>query len=487
MQSIQPVDAFRTRIQSSARYPWWALGILLVGFFSTGISITILTAVLPAIARELGVGTATITWVVTGPMLATGILTPTMGKAGDLYGRKRVYLIGWTTSMAFAGLAALSWNAGALITFRLLGAAAGAATGPASMAIILSAFGRADRVKAVGWWSFMGAGAPVLGLVVGGPLVDVVGWRWIFGIQPPLGAGGILLAWFLLQDDVPTEHPRFDLAGSATIGLTMGAGLYALNRGGSAGWGRADVVIAFALVPVLAIAFVLRERSHDAPLIPLAYFRKRDVSIPVAIQAIAHVPYMGAFFLTPFFVQGVLGYDNTRTAFALLPRPLTNAVLSVAAGYVAVRLGERFCAVGGGTALVIGMLLFAALGRDASFWQVVVAQSLTGAGLGLAYPALASTVANAVDESDFGTISAVENMAWTVGSVAGMQLLQTVQQVRAERVGQAAAFGDVFLLASAVAVVALVLSGFVRSMHRTGPVPPTESPEAPVLPEPVDR
>lgn len=176
----------RQRVQSSDRYRWWALVVLLLGFFATGVSITILTAVLPTIADEFGVGSHTIAWVVTGPMLAFGVLMPSMGKAGDLFGRKRVYLLGWAFSTLFSGLAALSWSAGALISFRLLAASAGAATGPASMALILSSFPPEERVKAMGWWSFAGAGAPVIGLVVGGPLVDLVGWRWIFGIQPPL-------------------------------------------------------------------------------------------------------------------------------------------------------------------------------------------------------------------------------------------------------------------------------------------------------------
>lgn len=472
--------ALRARVQASPRYAWWALAILLVGFFSTGVSITILTAVLPDIARELRVGTATITWVVTGPMLVTGILTPTFGKAGDLYGRKRVYLVGWTISMVFAGLAALSWNAGSLIAFRLLGAAAGAATGPSSMAIILSAFEPADRSKAIGWWSFMGAGAPVIGLVAGGPLVDLVGWRWIFGVQPPLAVGAIVLAWFLLVDDAPREHPRFDVPGSVTLGVAMGSLLYALNRGGAEGWARPDVLVAFAFAPLGALVFAGIERRQAEPLLPLRYFRHRNVMVPVAVQTISHVPYMGAFFLTPFFAHSVLGYDNTRTAFALMPRPLANAVVSVVAGYVAVRVGERVSAVAGMGVLLGGMLVLAGLGEGSSFWQLTVAQTLTGAGLGLSYPGLASSVANSVSESDFGMVSALQNMAWTIGSVAGMQGLQTLHAVRSQVVGDAAAFRDVFRVGAVMTVVALVLATFVRSMHRPRPAAAPESAAAPV-------
>jgi EmrB/QacA subfamily drug resistance transporter len=465
------LNRLRLRVRESPSYRWWALWILLAGFFSTGISITILTAVLPDIAREFHVGSATIAWVVTAPMLVTGVLTPTMGKACDLYGRKRIYLWGWMVATIFAGLAAVSWSAGTLIAFRVLGAAAGAATGPASMALILESFEPHERATALGWWSFMGAGAPVIGLVAGGPLVDLVGWRWLFGIQPPLAAGGLVLSWFLLKDDAPGTRRRFDVAGSVTLGLAVGCVLYALNRGGAGGWAGVDVLAAFALAPVLVLLFVRAERRHPEPLIPLAYLRRRNVTVPVLVEMVAHVPYMGCFFISPFFLHAVLHYDNARTSLALMPRPLANAVLSLTAGYVVVRVGERVSAVTGMAVLAAGMLVLASLGSQASFMHVSLAQALTGAGLGLSYPGLASTVANAVEVADFGTISALQNMAWTVGAVAGMQGLQTFQSVRARTVGSVASFREVFALAAVIAIGALFMATAVRPMRRARTAP----------------
>lgn len=480
------MDGLRRRARTSPRYKWYALVALLLGMFSTGISITILTAVLPTIAREFGVGSSTVAWVVTGPMLIFGVLMPTMGKAGDLYGRKRVYLLAWGLWTLFTGLAALSWSAGSLIALRLIGAAAGAATGPTAMALILGAFPAEERVTAMGWWSFMGAGAPVIGLVAGGPLVDLVGWRWIFGVTPPLAAPGLLLAWIVLRPDRPQIRPIFDVRGSVTLGAAMGSLLFGLNRLGATGrWDGPDVLLPLTLAPVFLAGFLYAERRHPEPLFRLGYFRERNVALPLGIQLLGNLPYMGTFFLTPFLLQSVLGYDNTRTALALIPRPLSNSLMSAAAGYVALKVGERTTSVAGLGAIMTGSFVLAGVGPSSSVGHVLVALTVTGLGMGLSLPGLTSSVANAVDEKDLGAMSAAQGMIQMVGMVLGMQGLQTIQVARARVVGEAAAFSEAFLVGALIAAVGLVLAFWVRPMHRTTPAPPTESPEAGLIPEPA--
>jgi EmrB/QacA subfamily drug resistance transporter len=472
----------RERVRNSGRYRWWALVVLLLGFFSTGISITILTAVLPTIAREFGVGDHTIAWVVTGPMLVVGVLMPSMAKAGDLFGRKRIYLIGWTLAIAFSGLAALAGSAGMLIALRLLSAGAGAATGPAAMALILQAFPPDERVKAMGWWSFMGAGAPVIGLVIGGPLVDLIGWRYIFAVQPPLAVPGIILAWWVLRDDQREKRPSFDVAGSVLLGLTIGCFLYALNISTAGGWARPIVLVPLALTVPLGLAFAYAERRHPDPIFNFGYLRQRNVAVPMAVQLLAHIPYMGTFFLAPFLLHGVLHYGNARTALALMPRPLSNSLASAAAGYVAIKVGERFNAVAGMVTMALGLFVLAGVGPGSGSGHVVVALVLTGVGMGLALPGLVSSIANSVSERDFGATSAAQEMMIMIGMVLGMQGMQTIQATRASAVGTALAYRETFTIGGIVALVATVIALFVRSMHRAQPVPPTESPETPTVP-----
>jgi predicted MFS family arabinose efflux permease len=263
----------------------------------------------------------------------------------------------------------------------------------------------------------------------------------------------------------------------------MGALLFGLNRvGAAAGWARADVVVPLALVPVLGALFVRAERRAPEPLLRLDYFRRRNVALPTAIQGISVIPYMGTFFLAPFLFQEVLGYNTSRTALTLVGRPLANSVMSALAGYVAVRVGERFTAVAGMGVMTVGLLLFARVGLGSSMSFVVLALVLTGIGLGLSTPGLVSSVANAVAERDFGAIAAAQEMALMVGNVLGMQGLQTIQAIRARAVGTAAGYHDAFMVGAVLAFVAMAMSFGVRSMHRAHVMPPAESPESPLVP-----
>src|SRR4051812_31668038 len=154
------------------------------------------------------------TWVVTGPLLAFGITAPTFGKAGDIYGYRRLYVIGILASCVCSVLSVLAWSAGALIVFRTLGSLEGAATGAASVALICTVFRPDDRVKAMGFWSLVGAGGPVIGVAIGGPLIEQFGWRVIFAAQVPLQLIAVGAAFLILPDTARGIRQRFDWLGA---------------------------------------------------------------------------------------------------------------------------------------------------------------------------------------------------------------------------------------------------------------------------------
>src|SRR5205085_4566806 len=168
------------RVEAHPKYPWIVLATALFGLFSVGFTITILSNSIPQIARDLHSDESTLTWVVTAPLLAFAVFGPAAGKLADLRGQRRVYLYSLGGVCVFAGLTAIAPNAATLIACRSLGAAVGAAEGPASLAIINRTFSSNQRSQAMGWWSMVGAGAPVVGVVAGGPVVQTFGWRWIF-------------------------------------------------------------------------------------------------------------------------------------------------------------------------------------------------------------------------------------------------------------------------------------------------------------------
>ena len=243
--------------------------VVLVGLFATSITITLLAVSLVDIADDLGTNEATLAWVITGPMLAFGLVGPALGKAGDLYGHKRLFVIGLLGAAVFAIATAFAWDAGSLILFRTLSAGFGSATAPAAMAQINRMFEADERFTALGWWSFVTAGSPVLGVVLGGPLVEAVGWRVIFLVQAPLCLAAMVVAIVMLPETDRGEAGRFDWAGAVLLGTGITSLLLATNRGSVWGWTSPAVIGLYVLAPV-ALAGLRRRRAPGRGAAPAA-------------------------------------------------------------------------------------------------------------------------------------------------------------------------------------------------------------------------
>ena len=454
------------RVADSPRYPWLVLTVALLGLFSVGFTITILSVSIPRIASELGSDTSTVTWVVTGPLLAFAVVGPAMGKLGDLYGHRRVYGISMLCVSVFAALTALAWSAGALIAFRTLGAATGAAVGPASIAIINRLFPPERRVQAMGYWSMVGAGGPVSGVVAGGPIVETFGWRWIFVAQVPLTLAGLLLAMLVLPETARRERASFDYLGAIVLALGATSLLFAINRGPLWGWSSPAIVGGFVLAPAALAAFAVIERRVASPLLPLAYLRQRNFTFAIATQGFTNFAYMGGFVITPIFLESVFGYPETRVGGLMIARPLAFAIAGPLAGYVAVRIGERTSAVVGSAFVVASMVALSSVAPGSSDLVIIGALALSGIGLGCSSPALSASIANAVDERDLGVAGAFQQMTTQLGVVIGIQVMQTVSVVRVASAGEVGAYGEAYLVGGFVALLGLVTSTFVQSSHR---------------------
>jgi len=454
------------RVEGSPKYPWIVLAAALFGLFSVGFTITILSVSIPRIADELGSDTSTVTWVVTGPLLAFAVVGPVMGKLGDLYGHRRVYGMSMACVCVFAGLTAASWSAGSLIAFRTLGAATGAAVGPASIAIINRLFPRERRVQAMGYWSMVGAGGPVIGVVAGGPIVETFGWRWIFVAQVPLTLAGLLLAMLVLPETARRERVAFDVKGAVILAVGATSLLFAINRGPLWGWSSPLIVGGLVLAPLAIVTFVLIERRVEHPLLPLAYVRQRNFSFAIATQCFTNFAYMGGFIITPIFLGSVFGYPETRVGGLMIARPLAFAIAGPLAGYVAVRVGERTSAVVGSAFVVASMVALSTVAPGTSDLVLVGALVLSGIGLGCSSPALAASIVNAVDERDIGVAGAFQQMMTQLGVVVGIQVMQTVSVVRRSAVGEVGAYGEAYLVGGAVAAAGLACAFFVQSSQR---------------------
>lgn len=447
------------RVHTSDRYRWWALGATLVGLFATGFSITIISVSLSAIAKDLGSTVSGLTWAVTGPMLAMAVSVPLAGKLGDRLGHRRVYLVGFAGFAVFTLLSALSPGPAALTGLRVLAAFGGAATAPTSMAIVMHLFPGDDRVRAMGWWSLVGAGAPVIGLAVGGPVVDVFGWRWIFAIQGGFAVIALVATAIVLRDTPRRGSGRLDTAGALLLASGTVGVLFALQRGGTSGWVQ-PLVIVPAIAGVMAlVAFRGVEHRVEDPLLPPRVVAQHDVRASMLAQFAGNFAYMGSFIITPVLVGERFGFSVGATAAAMACRPLTFSLVSPVAGYMAVGRGERRMGVVG-MALVVGSMVgFVGAVALESLALVFVGLVLAGLGMGVGSPSLVSLVGNSVPNADLGAANAAQSMVAQIGVVAGIQILSTVQ----EQDPWGRGFEVAYLLAAAVAFGGVLAAAWVRT------------------------
>jgi len=442
---------------------WAVLAVILTGLFTVSVTITLLAVSLPGIARDLGSDQAAVSWSITGPMLAFGVLGPSFGKAGDLYGHRRIFVLGLLGAAVFAAATAFAWSAASLIAFRTLSAGLGSATGPSALAMISRLFDQEERIRALGYWSFTTAGAPVLGVALGGPLVDAIGWRAIFAIQAPLCLVGMVVARLLLPETEPVRRGRFDVTGAVLLGLGVTSILLAVNRGAAWGWSSPAVLAGFLLGPALLGLFLVVEHRAEDPMVPLGWLRRRNLVAPITSQALSNFAYMGGFILTPVLLQDGLGYSTGVAGLLVISRPLTFSVVAPLATPVTIRVGERAAGVTGALVVALSMVALAAVGTDTPATVIMLALALSGAGLGIASPAMGAIVSTAVDPEDLGVAGALQQLMAQIGAVVGSQAMQTVQLGTQATSGLVGSFGNAYLVGAGVAVLGAGAAGFVRS------------------------
>lgn len=458
------------RLERSPRRSWIILTTVLLGMFSAGFSLTVLTVSLGDIANSLGTTKSILTWAITGPSLAMAVLGPIGGKLADRHGARKVYLISITGVAVFSGFTIFAWNGASLIGFRLIGASLGAAVAPSALAMINRTFPPERRAQALGYWSLVGAGSPVVGVVIGGPLVEAFGWRWIFILQTPFAFFAVIIGFLVLPRSERGARQPFDIAGSVLLAFGVGTLLMALNRGPEMGWTSSFVLGGFIAGPLLLVWFVIVENRAAHPLLPMRYFRERNFTWPILNQFFANFAYMGGFILTPLLLQDVLGYSTTKTGLVSIARPVAFSIMGPVAGYFVLKFGERRMGMFGSVMLFSSMMALALVSQSSTIWLIEGALALSGIGMGACAPAMIASLANAVDRADLGVAGAASQTMSQIGVVAGMQILLTVQTAEAASMGNAS-YGAAYHWGAVAAVVAFVAASFVRrSRHSASPV-----------------
>jgi MFS family permease len=454
------LSGLRARLEASPGHRSWVLWTCLAGCFATTFTVTILGVSLRTIAQDLGSDVSTVAWVMTAPMLAQAVSAPLLGKLGDLHGHRRVYLIGFAAATVAAIATAYAWDATSLIGLRTIGQLAGTATMPASMAILFRVYEGRERVKAMGWMSVVIAGAPVMGLAVGGVLIEWIGWRPIFLIQGVLSAVACAIALFVLSETPRRPQISLDVPGALVFALAAFALTFAVNR--LPGWGPADPRVLGAMIatPFLLAGFVRIERRAANPLLPLEVLARRNFSLPLVIGFCLQFAYMGGFVISPLIMMGLFGLGQATTSLWTIARPISLSAASPVGGQLGSRYGERSMIVAGSALVFLAMGSFALGAALEALAPIVGGLVLAGLGMGLAQPSLTTMVASDVAREDHGIAVSSMSTATGIGAVAGVSILTAL----CADVGTATSYRDGYLLGALVAAVAIVAGFALRNV-----------------------
>ncbi|MCC7077762.1 MAG: MFS transporter [Acidimicrobiia bacterium] len=464
----------RARLRTHPAYRWIALVTLLTGLFAVGFNFTVIAVVLPRMAEEFGTTLKTMQWAVSLPLLAFGVMSPTVGKLGDIYGAKRIYMIGFLGAIVMQAMTALAWSTSTLILFRVVAALEGAATGPAAVKFIATLFVPRDRPRPLAWWSTTAALGPTVGLVVGALVIPYIGWRGMFVIQIPLLVVALAAAWYVLDETEVRTDVRFDLSGAVILGAGLFFLLFGIERAADWGVGNLRTISWFATAVFLLGAFVWRQAKVRDPMFPLRYFGRRGFSVSLVASTLLNFAYLGGFVLAVPLMIEVLGLKDTQAGLVVIVRPLTFAAAAALAGGLISRQGTRRYAFVGSLLVALGLVALTAVDTGSAVWVAVLGLGVSGAGLGFSQPAFNITAVNSLDLEDQGVGGGISGSVQTIGASAGTVVLVSIQAGLAGR-GTALSFAVAFGVGAAVAGVAAGLALLLARHVSASDVALTES------------
>ncbi|GAA1968513.1 MFS transporter [Kitasatospora viridis] len=427
---------------------------------------TIVTVAQPAIQHDLGFTDTGLSWVMNAYQIPFAGLLLLAGRLGDLLGRKRVYLAGLALFAAASALCGLAGSAGMLIAARFVQGAGGALVSAVALGMIVTLFpDPAERGRAIGVFSFVGAAGASLGMVLGGVLTQLLNWHWIFLVNLPIALAAGLPAVRLLDREAGQGlREGADALGAVLVTAGLMLGVYTIVGTGSHGWGSAHTLGFGAAALVLLAGFLLRQARAARPLLPLRLFRSRATSGANLVQLLMIAAMFGFQVLIALHLQEVLGWSPARTGFGMLPTGLAIGAVSLGLSARLIRtLGTyRVLLVGIGM-LVLSLAYLTRMPQHASYPVDVLPALLLIAGGGLAMPALAGLAMRDATPADSGVASGLFNTSQTVASALGVAVLGTLAAGRAAHSRAAGhpaarALADGHRLAFGVAAVLLALA-----------------------------
>lgn len=425
--SIAATDRGKSRTMSKPNLVWITAAASF-GFFVTQLDVTIVNVALDAIGRAFDAPTAQLQWVVDAYILALAAMLLSAGAIGDRVGPRRAFVAGLVLFGLTSAACGFATSPLMLIASRVAQGGAGALLIPPSLALIAHAAHGDDRKRAsaVGWWTAAGGVSIAAGPVLGGLLVETLGWRWVFFVNLPVCALGAALTLLVAPPTPAKPKVPFDVPGQALAVAAVSLLVGGLIEGGpksshGGGWGGAPLAALVAGV-VLAAGFVLVERRAAHPARPLSAFRKRPAWTAVVVGSALNFTYYGLIFVLGLFMLRALHWAPAKAGLAFLPLTATFIVSNLLSGGLVARFGARTVTTGGVLLAALGYALTARLGAGSGLVEMLPGFALIPGGMGLAIPALTSGLLASVDRHDAGAASGALNACRQVGGAAGVAI-----------------------------------------------------------------
>jgi EmrB/QacA subfamily drug resistance transporter len=388
---------------------------------------TVMNVALPRIQANLNFSATSLSWVINSYTLTYGGLLLLGGRAGDILGRRRLF-VGGIALFTLASLAGgFATSASLLLIARILQGVGAAAAGPSTIALITTTFTDArDRVRALALLSGVATGGFAIGLIVGGLLTEWASWRWVLFINVPFGLAAVVLAPRYVRE--PQRHPaRLDLPGALTATVGLAALVFGFIHAASSGWSNSQTLLALGAGVVLLTAFVIIEVSARQPLMPLRLFADRNRAAGYLNFFIGPAAMMSMFFFLTQFLQGVRGFSALATGFAFLPMALAMFLMTRAVPHLLPRLGPKPLAVTGALLIVAGLGWLTQLSAASSYGSGVLGPMLLlGFGGGLGFAPLAPVIMSTVPPQDAGAAGGLLQTMQQTGATLGLAILVTV-------------------------------------------------------------
>jgi EmrB/QacA subfamily drug resistance transporter len=443
--------------------PWVVLVLICLAQFMVVLDATVVNVALPSIQKDLHLNEANLQWIVNAYTLVFGGFLLLGGRAGDLIGRKRLFLAGIVVFTVASLLNGLATSSGMLIGFRALQGLGAAFISPAALAIITTTFEEgSDRSKALGVWAAIASGGAAAGLVLGGALTELLSWPWIFFVNVPVGAAAFVFSLRLVPESRDEQaHRSFDVAGAVTATGGLMALVYAIVQADLKGWGSTTTIGFFVLAIALLAAFVVIEQRSVAPLVRLSIFRVRSLTAANVVMLLVACGLFAMFFFNSLYIQRVLGYHPLKAGLAFLPFTGGIAVSAGLASQFGPKVGIRLVAAIGMVVTAIGMLWLTQIPVHGHYLtNVLPSILLTSIGMGAVFVPLTMVATTGLVNEDQGLASGLFNTSQQIGGALGLAILATLAAGRTHGSSPAAlvhGFHYAFAGAAAFVIASLAL------------------------------